>query len=172
MCGNRTLVSELQLLAFLRDELRELHARPGFEEAFVQAFQEVCASKPAEPADTTLVEGIKAQRNRVERLVDAVADSGGSPALTTRLKDEEAKLAASQARRAPPKRSPDVIRAARAFAREAAELLGRDRDTTRAALVALLEPMRLTPRTEGAAEFYEVAARIKGHPRGWPGSTQ
>lgn len=100
-----------------------------------------------------------------------MAETGGSAALTALLKDEEArlhgletKLAASQARRPPPKRATDVVRLARAFAREPAELLGLDRDTTRATLVAMLEPMRLTPGTDGPADFYEVTAKYKSRP--------
>lgn len=53
--------------------------------------QEACAAKPEEPADLTLLDALKGQRERVARLVDAVAETGGSAALTARLKDEEAK---------------------------------------------------------------------------------
>ena len=50
--------------------------------------------------------------------------------------------------------------AARAVLRNAAELLGRERTTTRAALVAMLEPMKLTP-ANGGGPFYEVEAKTR-----------
>jgi hypothetical protein len=53
------------------------------------------------------------------------------------------------------------MEAARNVLRNAAELLGRERTTTRAALVAMLEPMKLTPATEAGGPFYEVEAKIK-----------
>jgi site-specific DNA recombinase len=168
ICRNRVLVSELQLLAFVRDALKALPSRPEFQESFLEAFQATVAADALAHPQSGLLGALKAQEDRVARLVDAIADAGGSPALTFRLKTEEAKLESlrneSQAAaertggRRPPSQAMD---AARAALRGACELLGRERDSTRAALVAMLEPMKLTPAKEAAGAFYDVEARIK-----------
>jgi hypothetical protein len=99
--------------------------------------------------------------------VDAIADAGGSPALTARLKDDELKLealrtkvAVTQARRSR-SRPKDGMQVARALLTEAAQLIGKDRETTRGALVAMLDPMKLTPANEGTVAFYDAEGMIK-----------
>lgn len=168
ICRNRVLVSELQLLAFVRDSLRDLPSRPEFQEGFIEAFQATVAAHTAHQPKPALLEALEAQEQRVARLVDAIADAGGSPALGARLKDDEAKLealkrqvSAAKKRTRPHLRAQEVMEAARAALLDAVELLGRERSTTRAALVAMLEPMKLTPRREAGGPFYEAEARIK-----------
>lgn len=169
ICRNRVFVSELQLLGFVRDALKELPSRPEFQECFVEAFQATVAAHAAAEAGPVGLEALRAQEDRVARLVDAIADAGGSPALTSRLKDEEEKLAVlrrqvqATSRRAAARRPMNEgMEAARAVLRSAAELLGRERTTTRAALVAMLEPMKLTPTSDAAGgPFYEVEAKVK-----------
>jgi site-specific DNA recombinase len=167
ICTNRILVSELQLLSFVRDSLRQLHSRPEFEDSFLEAFRATVAAQPREDLEPSLRDAYKAQQERVARLVDAIADAGGSPALMARLKDEEAKLEALKRQvaevstRAAGRRPKDSAAVARAMLRDCAELLGHDRNTTRAALVGMLEPMNLKPSTEAGVTFYEVDARMK-----------
>ncbi len=168
ICHNRVLVSELQLLAFFRESLKTLPSRPEFEESFLSAFRETLATQLPVDLEPGLLDAYKAQQDRVARLVDAITDAGGSPALTARLKDEEAKLeslkgrvVAGQEERRGQSQPKDATGVARALLREAAQLLGKDRDTTRTALVAMLEPAKLTPANEGAVDFYEVSGAIK-----------
>jgi site-specific DNA recombinase len=169
ICRNRVLVSELQLLGFVRDALKDLPSRPEFQEGFLEAFQATVEAAHASEAPTSAAhEALQAQEERVTRLVDAIADAGASPALTARLRDEEAKLEglrrqlhAGQRRAGARRPLKDGMDAARAVLRNAADLLGRERASTRAALVAMLEPMKLTPSNDAGGPFYEVEAKIK-----------
>jgi hypothetical protein len=52
------------------------------------------------------------------------------------------------------------MKAARTALQNAVERLGQERSTTRAALVATLEPMKLTPSKEAGGSFYEAEAKI------------
>jgi site-specific DNA recombinase len=167
VCRNRSLVSELQLLAWVKDGLKSLPSSPAFEETFLSAFRQTLATRPSHDVEPSFLNALKEQEGRVARLVDAIADAGSSPALAARLKDEEAKLeglraklADSQTRQNRPSPTSGA-QAAREWLRAAGRLLGQDRDTTRAALVAMLEPVKLTPGSDGTLEFYEAEAKIK-----------
>lgn len=99
----------------------------------------------------------------VERLVDAIAAVGVSPALAERLKKAEAALVAldePQARAAPADVCRDLRTRLRAVALDLASALARDVGRAREILRGLLGEIRLEP--EGPAVYAEIESAAEG----------
>ena len=148
-CSNKTTTSELGLNAAVLRALRAHLASPAVESWVA----EVAASREAASQAPGLAAEVAAAEARVEKVADAIARIGFSETLARRLKTEEAKpldLRGQLARSAPAPKGPRVMTAKLLAALAGLDALAAKRpEQARAALLAVVESVVLTPTADG-----------------------